>query len=89
MLHSVFTSAIYSILLQEAFRSRGFATTIARGLAREIATFSGLRLYRNSMPQGTSPADEAVIDTMTIAASWPWKLSTVRTPSAGRKHAVG
>lgn len=54
----------------------------ARHFARETATLTRLRLSRNPMRRGTSPWEEAVIETSTTGASWPWNLSTVpsRTP---------
>lgn len=56
--------------------------TIAFHCAREMATLMRFRLRRKPIPRGTSPWDEAVIETIAIGASWPWNLSTVptRTP---------
>ena len=54
-------------------------TTKAAHFPLETATLTRLRESKNSIPRGTSSADDAVIDTITTGASWPWNLSTVPT----------
>jgi hypothetical protein len=58
-------------VLQGASNNRGLATTTAKQRAREIATLSRFRLYKNSNPRDTSSALDEVIDTSTTAASCP------------------
>ena len=36
-------------------------------------------------PRGTSAVDDAVIDTITTGASWPWNLSTVPTRTSAAR----
>src|SRR5690349_14129508 len=83
---SASTICICSIVEHDVSRSLGEATTTARHRAREIATFSRLRQYRNSICRGRSSPDEVAIEISTTADSWPWNLSTVpmRAPSGNR-----
>src|SRR3546814_1583611 len=76
---SVLTSRICSTLLQLASRKRSLPNTSASALARETATLMRLSEKRNSMPRAVSSAEEAVMETRHIGASWPWNLSTVRS----------
>ena len=76
---SVLTSRICSMLLQLASRKRSLPNTSASALARETATLMRLSEKRNSMPRAVSSAEEAVMETRHIGASWPWNLSTVPT----------
>jgi hypothetical protein len=49
----------------------GFATKINTALAPETATFSLFKLYRNSISLVASSGEEAAIDNIIIAASYP------------------
>src|SRR3546814_7422442 len=82
------TSRICSTLLQLASRKRSLPNTSASALARETATLMRLSEKRNSMPRAVSSAEEAVMETRHIGASWPWNLSTVPTRmlQIGRAH---
>jgi hypothetical protein len=52
-------------------KSLGDATMTARQRAREIATFSRLREYRNSICRVRSSPEDVAIEIRTMAASWP------------------
>ena len=54
-------------------------TSTAIAFARETATFSRLRLKRNSTPRGMSSPLLLAIEKKTTGASRPWNLSTVPT----------
>ena len=49
-------------LLHSGSNSRGLATTITAHRARDVATFSRLRLKRNSMPRGASSGLDVAIE---------------------------
>src|SRR5437667_7383923 len=72
-----FTRRIWSMDEQRVLASAGHPTTMANVWAREMATFSRLRLNRNSMPRGDASPLEAHMEKITTAASCPWNLSTV------------
>jgi hypothetical protein len=66
---SALTSRICSIVEHEVSKSRVDATITARHRAREIATFSRLREYRNSICRGRSSPEDVAIEISTTAAS--------------------
>src|SRR6266545_4303490 len=74
-----FAIRICSIDRQPTSSSCELATTYARHLARDTATFRRFRESRNSRLRGTSPALEVAIEKKTTGACWPWNLSTVPT----------
>ena len=60
--HKAFTNCICRGVLQRTRVSSGLPTKITSACAREVATFSRLRLYRNSSPRGASSALDEVIE---------------------------
>ncbi len=59
---SALISRIYSIVRARDSSSRGLATTTARHIARDTATFRPFRENRNSSVRGTSSALEVAIE---------------------------
>jgi hypothetical protein len=55
-----FPSCIWRGLRQSGSNKLGLPTTITVDIARDVATFSRFRLYRNSIPLGASSGDEVV-----------------------------
>src|ERR1039458_1613646 len=72
-------SSIWRGVSHRTWDRQGLATITATHLARETATFSRFRLYRNSIPLGASSGVEVAIEYKTTGASCPWNLSTVPT----------
>ena len=56
--HSALASCIWRGVAHETRTRAGDATTSATQRARDVATFSRLSEYRNSMPRGASSGDD-------------------------------
>ena len=76
-LHNAFASCIWCGERHSGSNKEGLATKIKTPFARDTATFSLFKLYKNSIPLGASSGVEVAMDKMITAASCPWNLSTV------------
>ena len=66
----------------------GSPTTIAKHIAREMATLSRFRSKMNDKPREPYSPKLEHMDRMHTGASWPWNLSTLPTRAPAGKASV-